>query len=350
MNEPIASQSFAIAAPDAPDTRDERRLGVIPGLIWVFRILADGTAEPVAPLAEIENPHGGWLWLHFNLSDSRAVQWLESFPPLSEDAREVLLGGEDDQCLHASDACIYGIIADFVQRLDRHSRNEIGHMHFAMTEHLLISARREPLQAAETVRRSLESGRKISSVASLIDEIIEHVADAIDELVEILERDLDAIEELVLTDDLHDERQRLGKLRRTAVRLHRQIGGLRTLLLRLERQEPSGLCPSIRLATSSLAQRLEGLYQEIVAIRDRARMLQEEVLAKTAEQTNERLHWLSLITALFLPPTLVTGFFGMNLKGMPFADSEIGGLTAFVLCVISALGVYWLIRRKIARR
>ncbi len=84
-------------------------------------------------------------------------------------------------------------------------------------------------------------------------------------------------------------------------------------------------------------------------MRDRARMLQEEVLAKTADQTNDRLYWLSLITALFLPPTLVTGFFGMNLKGMPFEESPIGGLTAFVLCAMSALGVYWLIRRKISR-
>lgn len=345
MNEPVAKIDFAV---ETGLVLDERRLGIVPGLVWVFQVHEDGTAVPLDPDSEIENPHGGWLWLHFNLSDSRAVQWLANFSPLSEQAREVLLCEGDYQRLHSGDACIHGVLADFVQQLDRPS-HEIGHLHFVMTERFLISGRRDRLQAVEALRRSLEAGRKLPSVASMIDTIIENVADAIDDVAERLERDLDEIEELVLSEDVRDERQRLGRLRRTTVRLHRQLGSLRSLLLRLERNEPNAL-PSIRLAASLLAQRLEGIDHEIIAMRDRARMLQEEALAKTADQTNERLHWLSIITALFLPPTLVTGFFGMNLKGMPFADSEIGGLTAFVLCMMSALGVYWLIRRKIARR
>jgi zinc transporter len=298
---------------------------------------------------EVEFPHDGWLWLHINLSDVRVAQWIETLPLLTRDTREVMLSGEGYQRLHAADDCIHGVLADFIRRIDRPSRHEIGHLHFVMTEKLLLSGRRDPLQAVEAVRRGLESGRKLVSVAALIDSIIERVADAIEDAAEIFERDLDEIEELVLSPDLHDERQRLGRLRRTTVRLHRQLGGLRSLLLRLERQEPGGLSPSIRLATSALAQRLDGLDHEIVAMRDRARMLQEEVSAKTAEQTNERLHWLAIMTALFLPPTLVTGFFGMNLKGMPFAESESGGLTAFVLCLMSAGIAYWLIRKKISR-
>jgi zinc transporter len=348
MNEPVAKSAFAIGAQDTSAPND-RHLGIVPGLVWAFRFVEGGTAESVSPNAEIVNDHGGWIWLHFNLADRAAVEWLATFPSLSDEAREVLLCGDSYQRLHASDACIHGILADFVKRLDRPS-NEIGHLHFVMTERLLISGRRDPLQAVEAVRRALETGHKLSSVAALIDSVIENVADAIDGVAEKLDEELDDIEELVLTPDLHDERQRLGKLRRTTVRLHRQLGGLRTLLLRVERQESNSLCPSIRLAASTLAQRLDSLDHEIVAMRDRARMLQEEVLAKTADQTNERLHWLAILTALFLPPTLVTGFFGMNLKGMPFAESEIGGLTAAVLCLGSAAFVYWLIRKKISRR
>ena len=31
-----------------------------------------------------------------------------------------------------------------------------------------------------------------------------------------------------------------------------------------------------------------------------------------------------VVTVLFLPPTLIAGFFGMKLKGLPFAESEAG--------------------------
>ena len=89
------------------------------------------------------------------------------------------------------------------------------------------------------------------------------------------------------------------------------------------------------------------LDHDVVAMRDRARMLQEEVVAKTAEQTNERLQWLTVMTALFLPPTLVTGFWGMNLKGMPLAENESGGLAVIILCIASSALAFWLIRRKI---
>ena len=39
---------------------------------------------------------------------------------------------------------------------------------------------------------------------------------------------------------------------------------------------------------------------------------------------NRHLRAQSFVTILFLPPTLIAGFFGMNLKGLPFAESEAG--------------------------
>ena len=42
------------------------------------------------------------------------------------------------------------------------------------------------------------------------------------------------------------------------------------------------------------------------------------------EITNRRLFTLSILTACLLPPTLVTGFFGMNTKDMPFQNTDGG--------------------------
>jgi zinc transporter len=41
----------------------------------------------------------------------------------------------------------------------------------------------------------------------------------------------------------------------------------------------------------------------------------------------------------------VTGFFGMNTKGLPFADSDYGTLYATILCLLAAGVAYLLIRR-----
>jgi zinc transporter len=54
---------------------------------------------------------------------------------------------------------------------------------------------------------------------------------------------------------------------------------------------------------------------------------------------------LTILATLILPPTLVSGVFGMNTKGLPFADSEEAFFWAATLMAASALAVYPLMRR-----
>ena len=41
----------------------------------------------------------------------------------------------------------------------------------------------------------------------------------------------------------------------------------------------------------------------------------------------------------------MTGYFGMNTKGLPFTDSEYGTVYATILCLLAAGVVYLLIHR-----
>jgi zinc transporter len=49
---------------------------------------------------------------------------------------------------------------------------------------------------------------------------------------------------------------------------------------------------------------------------------------------------------LFLPPTLITGIFGMNTKGLPLTDNEYGFMLAICLLIMSSLGVYLFMKRR----
>jgi len=77
-----------------------------------------------------------------------------------------------------------------------------------------------------------------------------------------------------------------------------------------------------------------GCFQE------RERLLQEEVAAAIAAEMNRDLYVLSILTALFLPPTLVAGIFGMNTSGLPLTGGSAGSLWAIILCIAAAVGVY----------
>ena len=52
------------------------------------------------------------------------------------------------------------------------------------------------------------------------------------------------------------------------------------------------------------------------AIEQREARLEAEVAARLSEETNRNLFILSVVTVIFLPMTLITGIFGMNLAGL----------------------------------
>ena len=80
-------------------------------------------------------------------------------------------------------------------------------------------------------------------------------------------------------------------------------------------------------------------------MRERSRLLEEELRFKMEEESNRHLHTLSIVTTMLLPPTLVTGIFGMNTKGLPLTDVETGFLWAVGLMLASSGLAYWIMRR-----
>jgi len=318
----------------------------IPGLVWAFRIHADGSAEPLNVDSPIDTRGDGLLWLHFNLGDLRADQWLASTDlDIPEAGKTLLLSRDNFQQIHAADGSIYGVFSDLVRAIDRVTE-ETGYLHFVMTERLLLSGRHHALCAVDATRRVLESGQqRIGNAAALLETIVEHVAETMERVAEGVGERLDAIEEKILSDDSADLRRELGRLRRTCVRLHRQLSGLLLMFRRLDLQGPEMLKPALQLRAGKLAQRLDALDHTVVEMRERSRLLQEELHLKIEEQTNKSIHLLSVLTALLLPPTLVTGIFGMNTKGLPLTDVETGFLTASVLIFSSSALAYFIMKR-----
>jgi zinc transporter len=317
----------------------------VPGLLWGFRIHDDGTADPLPLDQPIDHRHDGWLWLHLDLSNLRAIEWISKSSGLPPPAIAGLSSRDRHQQLHTAQGCIYGVFADHKRGIDGVTE-ELAHLRFAMTEHLLVSGRHHALAAVETVREVVSTGgARLANAGALLELIVDHVADAIDRVTDDLATDLDDIEDCLARRADEFDRRRLTNIRRTAVRLHRQLAGLRTVFHRFERQGADDTPSALRISAGKLAQRLDALDHDILEMRERGHRIQEELSAVMAEETNRHLYILSILTTLFLPPTLVTGIFGMNTKGLPLTDVETGFLWASALMIGASLAVYLIMRR-----
>ncbi|MEO8666879.1 MAG: CorA family divalent cation transporter [Bauldia sp.] len=316
---------------------------VIPGLIWGFRFDSGGAAEAIADTADLAGNPDGWTWLHFNLTDMRAKGWLAASPIVPKTGLELFRSGDNTQRLSAGDDCLLGIFFDLVHGFDR-GNDDFGHLRFVMTERVLITGRRRALNSVEAIRQAIEQGRRFPTATDLVKAIIDELAAGIERIARELATEADAIEDSILGDLGLDERQRLGRVRMTTVSIHRRLNGLRTLFRRFNAD--GGLAESLHSSVGQLLLRLDEIDHEVVEVRDRARLMQEEITVKLAEQTNRHLHVLSILTALLLPPALIAGLFGMNLSGMPFTATSGGfwwavGLT-LVVSVAALLAMRWM--------
>jgi zinc transporter len=67
---------------------------------------------------------------------------------------------------------------------------------------------------------------------------------------------------------------------------------------------------------------------------------------KTADETNRNLQILAIVTAIFLPATLVTGIFGMNVMDLPLTQNPHGFFWSMVILTGSSALVFWFLKRS----
>jgi zinc transporter len=288
----------------------------------------------------------GFTWLHFNLNDAR-------LPALFAEGRlgpphltGAAFASDPHQRLIVEAGHIGGVVADLVRETgDSPKVDAGGRLHFVMGPRLLVSGRRHPVLGPDRARDAAAEGRGILAPIQLLDVIVEQVVTSMAETGARLADELDEIEDHILDERVRGERRRLGPIRRDSVRLHRQLLGLRAVFHRLETAAVDEQVPAVAVtAAARIAQRLDALDRDMVLLADRSRLMQEELSSYLAQASNRQLYTLSVLTALFLPPTLVTGLFGMNTKSLPLTENDSGSYVAIAIACISALVAFVLIR------
>jgi len=318
----------------------------LPGLVFGYEFDDEGrpTLLTTANVEAALIARDGWVWLHFNLADGRARDWIERNARLPEAAVDHLLETDDHLRLSAEDDALIGVFADFRRELARGTQ-DIAHLKFALAGRTLVTGRRQSLQSIEDVRRALGRGEHIESGEALLEWIFDHFADQVTLMNRELAERLEVIEDRVVDDTVDPEDLRVGPIRRTALRLNRQVGALRIHFTALVDNPERDLPDDVFAMTERVALRLTSIGRDIEAIQERARIIQEEATAKSADHMNRQLSTLSALTALFLPATLVTGLFGMNTKGLPFDAHDQGFWLAAFVALAGSGAVYLILRR-----
>jgi zinc transporter len=328
--------------PVAPIERNDHSEPNAEAFIFGFDFTPDGAVEKVdwlkvKPTAAC--PREGWRWLHFNRLADETREWLEASSDLDETVIAALLQTETrPRCAPYEDGLLLNLRG--INHNPGAEPEDMISVRVWTTSNLVISMRSYPVKAIHEIREEMGRGDPANSPANLLARIAGKLVDYIDPVVEQLKEEADEFEEELLRAHGRLSPRALAEFRRTILILRRYVQPQTEAMTQLMREAARFRRPNApvfdetdQVMLRDTGDHIQRIAEELDSIRDRAAVLQDQVAGQRQEQLNQRLLALSIVSAIFLPLSYVTGLLGMNLAGIPWHEDPasfgiVTGITA----------------------
>ena len=319
-----------------------------PDLSFLHAVVLNGKGsgrEIDAAGIEQWSPDQGVLWVHFDVADADAGDWLSHRSGLPTAAVEALLAGETRPRSTFNEQGLL-IVLRGVNTNPGADPEDMVSVRVWIEANRIISSQRRKLLSIQDVRMVLASGDGPTSSGNFLGALVERLADRIGDFVDSIEDRMDAAEEEIASGRTSGFRQRLSALRRQIAHVRRFLAPQRDALDRLNRQTCDWLSELDAHALRQEADRITRYLEDLDLAKERAIVLQEELLSQIAQEQNARMYVLSVVAAVFLPLTFGTGLLGMNVGGLPGLENQLGFVWSVVAMVVSAIGLIVFFRWK----
>lgn len=179
----------------------------------------------------------------------------------------------------------------------------------------------------------------------LLHALIDAVVDKYFVVVEALEVEVEEMEESLITGSRQHTIEEINHFKRETLEIRRAVWPLREVLaglLRtpgaLERKESELYFRDVYDHTVHVIDQLDSLRELIGGLMDLH-------LSSVSNRLNAELRMLTVVTTIFAPATVITGFFGMNFHHMPMLEDKKGWLVATLMILIGGmaliLALFW---------
>lgn len=205
----------------------------------------------------------------------------------------------------------------------------------------LVTVTKQPVRAVGLLKqRATPEDPPARIWTQLTTDLIENMAAVIRDLHD----HADDIEDGIVDAEQDTPAARLSDLRRTLIRIARFLVPQRDVLTSaVKRCYPGTDTP---LFPAEIAQDAIRYVEDLNATRDHCVLMQDEISSQNTSQLNRRMLILSIAGCVFLPLTFLAGLLGMNVSGIPAANSPFAFTAVCIAMVFGTAGlVYWMSRR-----
>jgi magnesium transporter len=164
--------------------------------------------------------------------------------------------------------------------------------------------------------------------------------------LDLLSDALEAIEEAVLERPDREDLARIFELKRTLVTMRKTLSPQRDVLATLAKRGSVYISDRTSLYYRDVYDHLVRIYESIDASRDLLGNALDVYLSMVGQRTNEIMKSLTILSAIFLPLTFVTGFFGQNFEHLPFGWDPLMWTMILACVALPITMLLWFKRRQ----
>lgn len=288
---------------------------------------------------------GHFCWIHLDGGDPDAMRWLEDESHgLPETARFNLIAAETrPRCQPLGEGVIINL------RGPRQSADEEGDelvsIRIWAERGRVVSVTFRRMAGLDTLRERMEQGQ-YHDPGDLIAALSIRIAHQLDPVVAELGDQVDECE-LTLSSEGYVARRSIARARSTAISYRRFVVPQRQALEAMAQLEQDWIEDDDRIHLREAADRFARMAEELEAIRERSALLHEQITDLRAEKIDRRSLIIAVVALIFLPLTFVTGLFGMNVDGIPYAHHPMSfwAVTGFSLVVGLTVAAFFVAAR-----
>ena len=207
----------------------------------------------------------------------------------------------------------------------------------------LITVRKPTGVGQEIFARALKAGpgEKPSKllyliIDSIVDSYFVSIDQSDDRIDELQDNVLDNPSPRIL-ESLFDHKRKLIELRRVLV-------DLRDACMSLQRESGSILPPELYPFYRDVYDHALRLLDMVETLRDLLNNTFDVYLSSVANRTNQVMKVLTVLSTVALPALVISGIYGMNLKGLPFLESDHGAEIVMGAMAASTGAVLWMLK------
>ena len=286
------------------------------------------------------------LWIDLVVHTAKERKLVESFLDLNLLTRQQ---AEEIETSSRYSELEDSIICNTSFTILKDGRFEVETVSFILSEGLLVSERNSDLRTFSEASRKIQMNyRSYTTGYHVLVSILEARIDLDADMVEIISRQIAALNATNNDVDKSVDKEvllEINRLQENTMILRESIFDRQRLLSGIQRSErfPNDIYPRVTIMIKDVGSLLNHADFSF----ERLEFLQDTFMGLINIEQNKISKMFTILSVIFMPPTLIAGIYGMNYRLAPFDEWEYGFHFAILLMLLSiGITLYFFKRKK----